>query len=146
MEAAVRTAPVVYWHGGAPHLKIGTALLPPSITGARGTLYEAAINAGLPTPATPHEVYVTTVYAAALMYAVVHPAGGHIYTVEPVGELRPDADCSQPGLSFVCDSAIIYARTTPTARERRAVFRALGIPEVTSVERVMRQRRRANGH
>lgn len=127
MALTLETLAFDYFHGGQPGLPLGGRILPPSETGASGTLLEAARRAGLPSPAKASEVYVTTAYLAALMYAVVHPHHGHIYRVEPEGPLRPDLDCREPGLSYACDSARILQRIVPSADERRAVWRALGM-------------------
>lgn len=116
-----------YWHGGQAGLRPGQSILPPRLTGARATLLATARAAGMETPARDDVVYVTTDYAAALLYAVMHPSGGAVYLVEPRGELRPDPDCSVPGLSYECDRATIRRAYRPTPAERGQVFDALGV-------------------
>ena len=114
---------ITYWHGGQAGLRCGERVLPPSQTGAKNTLNQF----GTGRVARKDRVYVTTDFAAAMMYAVGHPSRGHVYEVAPVGRLRDDPDCSVPGLSFECESAIVVAVRVPTKKEVRKVFRALGV-------------------
>jgi hypothetical protein len=99
-----------YWHGGAPGLNPGEYLLPPTVTGTRTTL-AAYMDAAdkLRSGYEANRVYVVTEYEAAELYAALYPDGGWIYRVLPEGELRPDPDCTQPGLSWSCERARIVA-------------------------------------
>jgi rifampin ADP-ribosylating transferase len=71
-------------------------------------------------------VYVTTDKVAAVMFAALHPSGGSVYVVEPIGELIPDPDCDLPGLSFECERARILSARGVKRRERIMVRRTLG--------------------
>ena len=97
---------MVFYHGGAPGLRIGQRLLPPAATGA-----DHSGNWGAHRVHDPEKVYVTPEKAAALMFASLHPSGdGRIYRVETVGLVEYDPDCSELGLSYTCDAAIIRSR------------------------------------
>lgn len=95
--------PPTYYHGGAPGRQRGAYILPPSITGAACTADHVAKTDGV---ARRDRVYVTTSFNAALLYAGGHRRGV-IYEVEPDGELEPDPDCNEPGLSYQCARARI---------------------------------------
>lgn len=92
-----------FYHGGSPGRQRGAYILPPSITAAPCTADYAANTDGV---ARRDCVYVTTNYHAALMYAAGHRRGV-IYQVEPDGDLEPDPDCNEPGLSYQCARARI---------------------------------------
>ncbi|MET4696675.1 NAD(+)--rifampin ADP-ribosyltransferase [Endozoicomonas lisbonensis] len=103
----------VYWHGGKGGMKPGQMILPPSITGAKhmgefGNHHHDA-----------NQVYVTTQYGAALMYAS-GVKKGDVYEVEPIGELRTDPDCEHHELSFSCDKARIVRRYKLSENTRKA--------------------------
>lgn len=114
-----------YWHGGKRGLAVGSLLLPPSVTGEVPVAAYAPLGQSL--PANPERVYVTTDEAAALMYAVMHPSKGSVYRVRPLGELALDPDCSAPGLSWECASAVIESVRVPSSGDRRRVLKALGM-------------------
>jgi hypothetical protein len=70
-------------------------------------------------------VYVTTHPVAASMFAAMAPIKGDVavYEVEPIGELAHDPDCSDPGLSFECESArVIGIVRTMGEAERMATM------------------------
>lgn len=96
-----------YWHGGRPGIQRGAFILPPSITKARSLSEFGA--AGV---CRTDRVYVTTSRAAAIMYA----AGvkrGVIYECEPMGQIEPDPDCTEPGLSWQCERARVIRCIKP---------------------------------
>lgn len=90
-----------YFHGGVPGKRFADLIQPPAVTG-----YRCASDYGAAHVHDRNKVYVTTNLEAAMMYAAMHPSGrGEVYEVKPIGELQADPDCSEPGLSFVCDRA-----------------------------------------
>lgn len=94
-----------YFHGGAPGLRVGDYVLPPTETGAPSLASYGA--AGL---CRRDQVYVATDVNADVMYAATHPSGhGKVYQVEPVGAVTADPDCKVPGLSYGCAKARIVA-------------------------------------
>lgn len=104
-EPSVSSGETVYWHGGAPGLRVGSHVLPPVVTKAAslGDYYARGI-------ARRDRVYVTTSYDAACMYAAMHPSdAGKVYKVQPQGEIEPDPDCTQDCLSFACHHATVLA-------------------------------------
>lgn len=107
-----------YFHGGRPGMSRGQYVLPPSITGAKGL---AAYGNHI---AERCRIYVTPDYTAAAMYAASLPKG-EIYLVEPLGELKADPDCSQPGLSFSCERARVVKRFKLKPEQRRMIISAL---------------------
>lgn len=109
-----------FYHGGQAGLRVHGFILPPRESGARDTLLAAAKDAGLNTPARDDVVYVTTLYDAAVMFAALHPSGGAIYRVRPIGALIEDPDCKVPGESFECERAQILEviRLKPRQRDR----------------------------
>lgn len=95
---------MVLYHGGPRGLK---AILPPSETGAE------SVAGGIdPKVCRADRVYVTTSYAAALMYAACFPKGT-VYEVAPVGDIEYDLDCLLPGLSYQCPKASIIREIRP---------------------------------
>jgi hypothetical protein len=103
------------WHGGAPGLRAGDALLPPSQTGAysRATI---SLEEGLTDIAQrPDLVYATTDRDFARAWAGLHTTdgqtfgGGALYRVELVNP-EPDEDLlSLPGVSFQAQSGVVLA-------------------------------------
>lgn len=85
-----------YYHGGPAGIPRFGFVQPPSITGAKSTADFGA--AGV---CRRDRVYVTTSLPAAMMFASGH-ADPRVYVVEPVGELEPDDDCNEAGMSFTC--------------------------------------------
>lgn len=115
------TAPP-YFHGGVRGLDVGDFLLPPAETKA-----PSASDFGGARVHDRHCVYVTTSIDAAFMFGALHPSGGAVYEVVPVGGLMNDPDCDQPGLSYTCPRARVtrVVRRKITAKERRMVLRAV---------------------
>lgn len=113
-----------YWHGGQRGLRVGSELLPPSRTGAKATSDYAEIIPGGHVM-RPDRVYVTTDRDAAFMYAGMHPSGGTVYEVEPIGALVDDPDCTEPGLSYECERARIISRQNLSGYQTRKVRKAL---------------------
>lgn len=100
-----------YWHGGRRGIKRGAYILPPTVTKAPSLSEYGAEGVH-----RRDRVYVTTIQAAALLYA----AGvkrGVIYECEPLGDLEPDPDCSMPGLSWQCEKARVVRCIKPKARD-----------------------------
>lgn len=120
---------VVFFHGGQRDLKVGEFLLPSSQTGAKNTLVkyieEMTKEKGIRNTSNPDVVYLTTSYDAALLYAVLHPSGGQVYKVKPVGDVERDEDCKVEGLSYGCLMAEIQKVINPSVAEARRVFAAL---------------------
>lgn len=112
---------VRFYHGGQAGLRVGGFILPPSESAATGTLYES----GTARVARRDRVYVTPDYTCALMYAAMHPSGGGVYEVEPLGEIVPDPDCTVHGLSYECARARIVIARSISNVTRRKVMRAL---------------------
>lgn len=108
-----------YYHGGAPGLR--GKLLPPDETGAPSlSAYDSRQFCRM------DRVYLTTDPHAALIYAASHPSGtGVVYEVEPIGEVEPDPDCNEPGLSFMAPAARIIRKTRVSPATRRKVLRTL---------------------
>lgn len=120
----------VYYHGGPKRLRVGWRILPPSQTGAK-----CASDYGAAHVHNPHRVYVTTELMAAAMYAAMTPRGGAIFRVEPIGDLEPDPDCSEPGLSFACLSATILERVPYPKRDLARIRSHLLISELDAAWR-----------
>lgn len=112
-----------YYHGGQKGLKAGDFIQPPNETNVRHTLFE--YGTGAAGVARRDRVYATPDHHCAVMYAALHPSGGAVYEVEPVGTLEPDPDCTEPGLSWACDRARIVMARGLSARTRQAVLRAV---------------------
>lgn len=96
---------VRYYHGGIRGLKQGDKILPPSITG-NSTLLQYAQKVDPDGPQRSDRVYITTSRKAARLYAAAIPKGD-VYEIIPEGVLEDDPDCSEPGLSYQCASAIV---------------------------------------
>ena len=100
-----------YWHGGRRGIQRGAYILPPNITKAPSLSEFGAAGVH-----RKDRVYVTTIQAAALLYASGLP-GGVIYECEPLGEIEADPDCTMPGLSFQCEKARVIRCIKPKARD-----------------------------
>jgi hypothetical protein len=106
-----------YFHGGKPHLKIGSLILPPTITKEPSLSEYGAAGVH-----RRDRVYVTTEKAAAAIYAAMHHSGiGRIYEVEPIGGLDHDPDCLSPGLSFQCEKAKIVSMQKLSGKEIKRI-------------------------
>ena len=105
-----------YYHGGAP--SILRWIEPPSRTRAPSTASYGA--AGV---CRTDRVYVTTDPNAACIFAAMHPSGrGVVYEVKPAGEIVPDPDCTEAGLSFECERAAVV-RAFKFSRKHLALVR-----------------------
>jgi hypothetical protein len=98
-----------YWHGGAPGLKAGDRILPPSVTGTAIRLYEGAKEIDPNASQRLDRVYVTVDRKAASVFARLHPLGGWLYLVDPDEPLEHDEDCNYVGYSFQTTGATIKA-------------------------------------
>ncbi len=105
-----------YFHGGPRGL---IKLRPPSETGVRSIGHMLA-----PSIVRNDRVFVTTEFAAAVIYAASH-GKGVVYEVEPVGKLEHDPDCSQPGLSFQCPAARIVRVVIPKPNDLKRARKAM---------------------
>lgn len=107
-----------YFHGGPRGLKM---ILPSSQTGA-----PSLASYGGEGICRRDAVYITTDPDAALIYAAGHHSlNGTVYEVEPVGELRPDPDCTLPGLAFEASSARVIREMRPRGKDLKKVRREL---------------------
>jgi hypothetical protein len=98
----------VYFHGGYPRLYPGDLVLPPRVTGAPSLgayMPEVARRQRIANPYRADRVFVVTSEAEARLYAGAYPGGGALYIVEPQGDLEPDPDCTEPGLSWMAPAA-----------------------------------------
>lgn len=111
-----------YYHGGPAGRRHGDRLLPPADTGALSLSEYGA--AGIH---RKDRVYLTTAYAAALLYACAWP-DGVVYQCQPVGDLEPDPDCTEDGLSWQCGSARVVEVIKPSGKEMKRAKKALGVP------------------
>lgn len=102
------------WHGGAPGLKVGELLLPPSETGTEHSLTGHALADDVETGLMRSDlVYLTTDRASARAYAAAYPNGA-LYVAEPLGEQEPDPDA--PEIAIRCPRARITAVYDPCVR------------------------------
>jgi len=103
-----------YYHGGPSGL---ARICPPCESGVVSTAEWGNYVT------RPDRVYLCSDPNGALIYAAMHPADSvSVYTVEPVGELEPDPDCTEPGLSFMCYAAVVrYERKIGKALRRQCV-------------------------
>lgn len=115
MKACHQDAPdtdlPTYYHGGPIGRQKGAFLLPPTITKAASTA-----DYGAAAVCRRDRVYITTEFNAALLFAS-GSRHGVVYVVEPVGQIEPDPDCSQDGLSFACERARIVRIIKPSHRD-----------------------------
>lgn len=102
-----------FFHGGPRGRRVGECLLPPSVTGAK-----SLAGYGGEGVCRQDRVYVTTDESVAVLFAAgaLDPC---VYTCEPCGEVAPDPDCTEPGVSYQCDRARVTGYRNLTARERR---------------------------
>ncbi|MEE1774482.1 hypothetical protein PUR34_41505 [Streptomyces sp. JV185] len=104
---------MAYFHGGVPGLKPGDRILPPDNTGTTRRLSTYADEVNGPAHARRTDiVYLTTDRHVASAYAALHPDGA-LYRVDPEGEVEPDPDCFEPGLSWQCPAATVVAVVDP---------------------------------
>lgn len=109
----------LYWHGGRPGIRPGGILRPPSETKVPSLSEYGAAGVH-----RRDRVYLTTRLEAALLYACVWPKGV-IYLCAPIGEIEPDPDCTQPGLSWQCARARVLSVLKPSAADLAAARQAL---------------------
>lgn len=112
----------IYYHGGPPGRDKGDALLPPCETGAPSLSEFGAAEFH-----RTDRVYLTTSYAAALLYACCWE-GGVVYRCQPAGELEPDPDCTEAGLSWQCRQALVKEVIKPKGKELKKARKAMGVP------------------
>jgi rifampin ADP-ribosylating transferase len=109
-----------YFHGGPAGL---AEILPPTRTGV-----PSAAKFGAAHVCREDRVYITTDEKAAALFGALAPVRGDVvvYEVEPIGEIAPDPDCNEPGLSWECESArIVRVVRTLNSRERALTMLAL---------------------
>jgi len=107
---------LTFYHGGPRGLRM---ILPPETTGARSIAAE--INSRV---CSRSRIYVTTDYAAAVMYASVVERGT-VYEVRPVGPIEHDPDCSTIGLSYQCLAAKITRELRPKGKHLKLARKAV---------------------
>lgn len=107
----IKASSPTYWHGGRPGIPRGAYLLPSSVTHVL-----SLAECGAAGVCRKDRVYVTTSYAAAVLYAAFAKRGV-VYQCEPMGELEPDLDCTLPGLSWQCEKARVIRCIKPKARD-----------------------------
>ena len=112
----------IYYHGGAPGIKKGELLLPPSITGAA-----SCSNYGAGKVCRKDRVYVTIDRDTAYTVACLHPSGkGRLYEVI-VGNVLEDDPDSLDGHSFQTDKAMVVHSTKAKGKDIKKVRKqALG--------------------
>lgn len=104
-----------FYHGGPRGLR---KILPSVETGARSQA------ADLSRVCRRDRVYVTTEFAAAILYAAAFEKGA-VYEVKPLGDLIADPDCTADGLSWECSAAEIIRVHKPTGKTLRMARKAL---------------------
>lgn len=121
---------VVFYHGGAPGLRVGDVLTPRPATDSRhlrdGCPICQARAAGAPLPEDdldPTLVYVTIQRIYAMLYAGGYPRGG-LYRVQPLGPLLPSPDPPATGSAAV-EAALILAVLDPAVRLRPTDLRRI---------------------
>ena len=108
-----------YWHGGPRGLK--GWILPSGETGASSTA-----SYGADKVCRRDRVYITNNRLAAEMFGSMAPAKKvSVYLVQPHGEIVEDIDCSEKGLSFECEKALIVREYPIRPAERREMLRCL---------------------
>lgn len=117
-----------YYHGGYSGLRPGDYILPPSQTGAA-----CASDYGAESVHRRDRVYLTTNKYDAVFFSYIHPSQRgpvlHFYEADPIGDVEPDPDCTEPGLSFQCGRARIVRRLRATEDEiGLAISRACEVP------------------
>lgn len=110
-----------YYHGGPAGIPRFGLVQPPSITGAPTTA-----DHGAGSVCRRDRVYVTTRLEVAMLFASGH-LEPRIYEVVPVGELEPDPDCDEPGMSFACLRARVRRIIKLSPRDVEVCRQALGI-------------------
>lgn len=122
--------PMVFFHGGAPGLKVGGWLLPLAETGVKGSDQYADYAPGA---YWPDHVYLSTDIQDAKMFAAFCTAshdpkrGGDVYRVVPVLPLSLDPDAKTEGRSWMSRRARIVGIAATGVR--RAPFQKAMIDE-----------------
>jgi hypothetical protein len=90
-----------YFHGGDRKLQVNDYLLPPAETGVIGM-------SKLNPRCRDDRVYLTRSIEGAQFFAsaALKPV---VYQAVPEGEIEPDPDCTEPGISIACQRARITA-------------------------------------
>jgi hypothetical protein len=90
-----------YFHGGNRKLNVGDYLLPRKETGILGM-------SNLNPLCRSDRVYLTRSIDGARFFAsaALKPV---VYEAVPEGEIEPDPDCTEPGISIACQKAKIIA-------------------------------------
>ncbi len=104
------------YHGGAPGLRPGQKVQPPSATGARSCAdYDRE-------HCRADRVYMTTDADEATIYAALSSGGGlgDVYEVEPVGELTPDPPGGVGAESYSTRAATVVAVVRRGVRPEQA--------------------------
>lgn len=96
-----------FYHGGVPKMEKGDVILPPSITGV-STLLQYAKKIDPNAVQRNDMVYITTDRKAAEIFAAAYHFGD-VYKVKPIGKLSDDPDCTEDGLSYQCEKAVVIA-------------------------------------
>ena len=102
-----------YFHGGPAGL---AEILPPSVTAT-----PSSADCGAERVCRRDRVYLTTSAEAARVFALFAPCKGSVavYEVLPIGDVLPDPDCVEPGLSVECERAHVvrvFERIKPKRR------------------------------
>src|SRR5260370_27947399 len=90
-----------YFQGGNRKLHVGYYLLPPADTGVFGMSHLNPL-------CRPDRVYLTRSIDGARFFASA-AANPVVYEAVPKGEIEPDPDCTEPGISIACQQARIVA-------------------------------------
>ncbi len=115
------------FHGGPSGLSSGGFILPPDETKVR-SCSEIELPSGIGNPHRRDRVYVSSLFAAAEMFACMAPSPSvSVYEVEPIGELEPDPDCDDPTMSFQTTKAKIIRERRISLPRRRRILSALGV-------------------
>lgn len=131
---ALYRGPMVLFHGGMPGLRVGQWILPPTLTGVKGSDQYATYDPGT---YSPDLVYMVTDLEQARMFAAMCPTGsggrgsgergGDVYRVQPAIPVALDPDCVTEGMSWCAPRALIVgiaATGVRTAPYRRALVDA----------------------
>ena len=109
--------PETTWYHGGPRID-GDWVLPPAKTGVESTDSLARDHGWDVTKTRSDRVFITTSYAAAVMFSAGH-AKPWVYVVAPTGPVHPDPDFDDDGtdVSAMCLQARIVRRLKPSNLE-----------------------------
>ena len=126
-ELHLYQGPMTFFHGGAPGLRVGWWILPPSVTGAKTSEDYATYPAGV---YRNDQVYLVTEPDQARAFAALCKAGavgqgakargGDVYRVIPALLVSLDPGCQSEGLSWCAPAARIVGIVA--TRLRRGPF------------------------